>query len=147
MQRFRSLVPIIDSMVGGWVLSAEFIFKGIMWWCHKKGLKGNYTPPVKPFFEFHIHSDHHVSGIKVNKVVFCHKLFQFPVFSDSKKCSHVAPPLRPHWLTLSLLPCPHVRSHWLSPRLSFPGLGRVQGVIATRADLLPKNSWFTSTCT
>ncbi len=31
--------------------------------------------------------------------------------------------------------------------MSFPGLGRVQGVHATRADLLSKNCWFTSACT
>ncbi len=34
-------------------------------------LEGISTPPVKPFFEFHIHSDCHVSNIKVNTVVFC----------------------------------------------------------------------------
>ncbi len=99
------------------------------WWCHKYGWKGISTSLVKPFFEFHIHSDYHVRNIKVNTVVLfpVTKLFQFPLFSDSKKCSHVAkPPLRPYWLTLPLLPCPHARSHWLSPRFSFPGLGIVK---------------------
>ncbi len=88
------------------------------------------TSPVKPFFEFHIHSDNHVSNIKVNTVVFflSQNCFSYHFF-HTPKSAHLSlspPPLRPHWLTLPLLPCPHVRSHWLSPRLSYPGLGIVK---------------------
>ncbi len=101
-----------------------------------------YTPQLNHFSNFISTPIITLATSKLAQSFFsCHKTVSVPTFfSDSKKCSHVAKPLRSHWLTLPLFPRPHVRSHWLNPQLSFPGLGRVQGVRAIRADLLPKNS-------
>ncbi len=72
------------------------------------------------------------------------KLFQFPLFSDSKQYSHVAkpPPPAPALTDTTAVAMPACTLALTRARLRFPGLGRVPGVRATRADI-----WFTNACT